>query len=195
MPSRPHLLNAISLQFPILYCTTMDSDYQVLANGFPCFNEIVDGEHSHAVIISGGYINRGGYPSSNWSIPYWAISKRTFPVHYHAFKMRKYAQRYFSIMTYRFNRRFNLSTLPMGLLCAPVNAQPQSADSPPSGIIVFMEKKPKEREPTALSFSVFPIRKLCELPVWRDTHFREMRDEPFLCLPIIVLPIHPLVQR
>jgi len=44
---------------------------------------------------------------------------------YHAFKFRKYAQRYFSTVTYRFNRRFNLAELPMRLLRAATNTGPR----------------------------------------------------------------------
>jgi hypothetical protein len=44
---------------------------------------------------------------------------------YHAVKFRKYAQRYLSTVTYRFNRLFNLATLPMSLLRADVTTGPR----------------------------------------------------------------------
>ncbi|MBW9248791.1 MAG: hypothetical protein GJU72_06910 [Acidithiobacillus ferriphilus] len=41
------------------------------------------------------------------------------------FKFRECAQRYLSTMAYRFNRRFNLATLPMSLLRAAGNIRPR----------------------------------------------------------------------
>jgi hypothetical protein len=51
--------------------------------------------------------------------------KTGFSGAYHTFKFRKYAQRYLSTMTHRFNRRFRLEALPMSLLRAAVSVGPR----------------------------------------------------------------------
>jgi hypothetical protein len=43
---------------------------------------------------------------------------------HHAFHFAKYACRYLAAFVYRFNRRFNLKTLPQRLLAAAITAQP-----------------------------------------------------------------------
>ena len=44
---------------------------------------------------------------------------------YHAFDFSKYAYRYLAAIAYRFNRRFQLSTLPQRLLVAAVSTGPR----------------------------------------------------------------------
>lgn len=47
---------------------------------------------------------------------------------YHSFDFAKYAPRYLAAFAYRFNRRFQLDTLPMRLLVASVTIGPRPAD-------------------------------------------------------------------
>jgi hypothetical protein len=44
---------------------------------------------------------------------------------YHSFDFAKYASRYLAAFTYRFNRRFQLATLPTRLLVAAANIGPR----------------------------------------------------------------------
>jgi len=45
---------------------------------------------------------------------------------YHAFDFQKYSERYLATIAYRYNRRFQLSTLPRRLLVATVAVGPRS---------------------------------------------------------------------
>ncbi|TQN49646.1 hypothetical protein DLNHIDIE_03055 [Acidithiobacillus thiooxidans ATCC 19377] len=100
--------------------TTLDEKCQVLTDGLPCFNGIADAGWGHAVIFSGGRKPRD-LPQFSWINTVLGNLKASLSGAYHAFKFRKYAQRYLSTVTYLFNRRFNLAMLPMSLLRAAVN--------------------------------------------------------------------------
>ena len=104
--------------------STLDTECQVLTDGLPCFNGIADAGRSHAVIVAGGRKPRD-LPQFGWVNTVLGNLKTGLSGAYHAFKFRKYAQRYLSTTTYRFNRRFNLATLPMSLLRAAVNIGPR----------------------------------------------------------------------
>ena len=105
--------------------STLDTECQVLTDGLPCFNGITDAGRSHAVIVAGGRKPRD-LPKFWWVNTVLGNLKTGLSGAYHAFKFRKYAQRYLSTITYRFNRRFNLATLPMSLLRAAVNIGPRT---------------------------------------------------------------------
>lgn len=45
---------------------------------------------------------------------------------YHAFNFGKYAARYLAAISYRFNRRFRLDTLPQRLLVAAITCMPHT---------------------------------------------------------------------
>ncbi|MCR2831982.1 IS1595 family transposase [Acidithiobacillus ferrooxidans] len=104
--------------------STLNTDCQVLTDGLPCFNGIADAGRSHAVVVAGGRKPRD-LPQFGWVNTVLGNLKTGLSGAYHAFKFRKYAQRYLSTMTYRFNRRFNLATLPMSLFRAAVNTGPR----------------------------------------------------------------------
>ena len=104
--------------------STLDTECQVLTDGLPCFNGIADAGRSHAVIVAGGRKPRD-LPQFRWVNTVLGNLKTGLSGAYHAFKFRKYAQRYLSTMTYRFNRRFNLAALPLSLLRAAVNSGPR----------------------------------------------------------------------
>ncbi len=104
--------------------STLDTDGQVLTDGLPCFKGIADAGRSHVVIVAGGRKPRD-LPQFWWVNTVLGNLKTGLSGAYPAFKFRKYAQRYLSTMTYRFNRRFNLAALPMSLLRAAVNTGPR----------------------------------------------------------------------
>lgn len=100
--------------------STLDTECQVLTDSPPCFNGIADAGRSHTVIAAGGRKPRG-LPQFWWINTVLSNLNTGLSGAYHAFKFRKYAQRYLSIMTYR----FNLAALPMRLLRAAVNIGPR----------------------------------------------------------------------
>ena len=104
--------------------SALDKECQVLTDGRPCFNGIADAGRSHAMIVAGSRKPRD-LPQFGWVNTVLGNLKTGLSGAYHAFKFRKYAQRYLSIITYRFNRRFNLATLPVSLLRAAVNIGPR----------------------------------------------------------------------
>ena len=104
--------------------STLDTECQVLTDGLPGFNGIADAGRLHAVIVAGGRKPRD-LPQFRWVNTVLGNLKTSPSGAYHAFRFRKYAQRYLSTMTYRFNRRFNLAALPMSLLRAAVNTAPR----------------------------------------------------------------------
>ena len=106
--------------------SALDKEFQVLTDGLPCFKRIADAGRSHAVIVAGSGKPRD-LPQFWWVNTILGNLKTGLSGTYHAVKCRKYAQRYLSIITYRFNRRFNLATLPMSLLRAAVNIGPRPA--------------------------------------------------------------------
>jgi hypothetical protein len=66
-------------------------------------------------------------PEFNWINTVLGNLKTSFGGAYHAFDFAKYGIRYLAAFVYRFNRRFNLDTLPMRLLTAAVNISPRPA--------------------------------------------------------------------
>ena len=104
--------------------STLDTECQVLTDGLLCFNGIADAGRAHAVVVAGGRKPRD-LPQFRWVNTVLGNLKTGLSGAYHAFKFRKYAQRYLSTMTYRFNRRFNLAALPLSLLRAAVNTGPR----------------------------------------------------------------------
>ena len=103
---------------------SLDPGCRVLTDGLGCFNGISDVGRQHDVIVAGGRKPRD-LPQFGWVNTVLGNLKTGLSGAYHAFKFRKYAQRYLSTVTYRFNRRFNLATLPMSLLRAAVNIGPR----------------------------------------------------------------------
>ena len=91
--------------------STLDTECQVLTDGLPCFNGIADAGRSHAVIVAGGRKPRD-LSEFGWVNTVLGNLKTGLSGAYHPFKLRKYAHRYLSIITYRFNRRFNLASYP-----------------------------------------------------------------------------------
>ena len=74
--------------------STLDTESQVLTDGLPCFNGIADAGRAHAVVIAGGRKPRD-LPQFRWvNTAVLANLKTGLSGAYHAFKFRKYAQRY-----------------------------------------------------------------------------------------------------
>ena len=97
----------------------------VLTDGLACFNGVADARCHHDVIVAGGRKPRE-LPQFLWVNTLLSNLKTSTSGAYHAFKFSKYAQRYLSAVTYRFNRRFRLADLPASLLRAAVSIGPRS---------------------------------------------------------------------
>ncbi len=97
----------------------------VLTDGLACFNGVADARCHHDVIVAGGRKPRD-LPQFLWVNTLLSNLKTSTSGAYHAFKFSKYAQRYLSAVTYRFNRRFRLADLPASLLRAAVSIGPRS---------------------------------------------------------------------
>ena len=97
----------------------------VLTDGLAYFNGVADAHCHHDVIVAGGRKPRE-LPQFLWVNTLLSNLKTSTSGAYHAFKFSKYAQRYLSAVTYRFNRRFRLADLPASLLRAAVSIGPRS---------------------------------------------------------------------
>lgn len=99
-------------------CTVVHSD------GLACFGAVKKVGCSHAPIIVGGRKPRE-LPEFQWVNTVLGNLKTSLCGAYHGFAFRKYAARYLGAFAYRFNRRFDLSTLHQRLLVAAVDCAPQ----------------------------------------------------------------------
>ena len=78
----------------------------------------------HYPIIVGGRKPKD-LPEFNWINTVLGNLKTSLSGAYHAFDFSKYGTRYLAAFAYRFNRRFNLATLPTRLLVVAVNCGPR----------------------------------------------------------------------
>jgi ISXO2-like transposase domain/Transposase zinc-ribbon domain len=98
----------------------------VISDGLACFSGVTDIGCRHKTIVEGGRKPKE-MPEFTWINTIIGNLKTSFSGAYHAFKFAKYGTRYLAAFVYRFNRRFNLETLPTRLLAAAVSCQPHSA--------------------------------------------------------------------
>jgi transposase-like protein len=99
-------------------CTVVHSD------GLACFRAVKTIGASHEPIVVGGRKPRE-MPEFQWVNTVLGNLKTSLSGAYHGFSFGKYAARYLGAFAYRFNRRFDLSTLHQRLLVAAVNCAPQ----------------------------------------------------------------------
>ena len=94
----------------------------VYSDGLGAFR-VLELEHAHTVIEGSG---RGRCEEDNarWVNVVLSNLKRSLDGAYHAFKFSKYAHRYLAEMQWRFNRRFDLTTLVPRLLAAAARLKP-----------------------------------------------------------------------
>lgn len=98
----------------------------VISDGLACFAGVTAAGCLHQPIVVGGRKPKV-LPEFNWINTVLGNLKTSFGGAYHAFDFSKYGVRYLAAFVYRFNRRFNLATLPMRLLAAAVNTSPRPA--------------------------------------------------------------------
>lgn len=98
----------------------------VVSDGLACFAGVTDVGCQHQRIVVGGRKPKE-LPAFQWVNTILGNLKTSLNGAYHAFDFAKYAERYLGAFTYRFNRRFNLHTLPQRLLVAAIASGPLPA--------------------------------------------------------------------
>jgi len=97
----------------------------VLSDGLACFAAVIEAGCQHQAIIVGGRKPKD-VPEFLWVNTILGNLKTSLGGAYHAFDFVKYAARYLAAFAYRFNRRFQLDTLPKRLLVAAIAIGPRS---------------------------------------------------------------------
>jgi ISXO2-like transposase domain/Transposase zinc-ribbon domain len=96
----------------------------VLSDGLACFGGVSAASCLHIPIVAGGR-KPDELPEFRWVNTVLGNVKTSLSGAYHAFDFGKYAGRYLAAIAYRFNRRFQLKTLPERLLVAAVGTGPR----------------------------------------------------------------------
>ena len=97
---------------------------RVISDGLACFAGVIDAGCQHQPTIVGGRKPKD-LPQFRWINTLLGNLKTGFGGAYHAFDFAKYGSRYLAAFAYRFNRRFHLESLPMGLVAAAVSIGPR----------------------------------------------------------------------
>lgn len=105
----------------------LSSDCRVLSDGLACFTAVTEAGCQHHPMVAGGRKPKE-LPEFLWINTILGNLKTSLGGSYHSFGFAKYAPRYLAAFAYRFNRRFQLDTLPMRLLVASVTIGPRPAD-------------------------------------------------------------------
>jgi hypothetical protein len=95
----------------------------VFSDSLACFAAVTQAGCTHQPTVVAGRKPRD-LPQFQWINTVLGNLKTSLNGSYHAFNFRKYAARYLAAFTYRFNRRFDLSTLHERLLVAAVRCAP-----------------------------------------------------------------------
>jgi hypothetical protein len=104
--------------------TNLASGCAVLSDGLACFAAVTEAGCQHHAIIIGGRKPKD-LPEFLWVNTVLGNLKTSLGGAYHAFDFAKYASRYLAAFAYRFNRRFQLDTLPRRLLVAAIAVGPR----------------------------------------------------------------------
>lgn len=105
----------------------LNADCTVRSDGLACFGGVTAAGCLHTPLIAGGRKPKE-LPEFHWVNTVLGNVKTSLNGAYHAFDFSKYAHRYLAAIAYRFNRRFNLSTLHQRLLIAAATTGPRSED-------------------------------------------------------------------
>ena len=102
----------------------LSSGCTVLSDGLAGFRGVTAANCLHIPIVAGGR-KPDELPEFRWINTVLSNVKTSLSGTYHAFNFVKYAKRYLAAIAYRFNRRFQLKTLPQRLLVAAVSTGPR----------------------------------------------------------------------
>lgn len=95
----------------------------VFSDGLACFSAVTEAACIHQPTVAAGRKPRD-LPEFKWINTVLGNLKTSLSGSYHAFGFQKYAARYLAAFSYRFNRRFDLSTLNQRLLVAALCCGP-----------------------------------------------------------------------
>ncbi|WP_017926939.1 transposase, partial [Thioalkalivibrio sp. HL-Eb18] len=95
----------------------------VHSDGLACFRAVARADCRHQPTVVAGRKPQD-LPEFQWINTVLGNLKTSLSGSYHAFAFAKYAARYLAAFAYRFNRRFDLATLPARLLVAAVHCRP-----------------------------------------------------------------------
>ena len=109
---------------------SLASSAQVLSDGLQCFRAVTAGGAAHEPISMSELTGRQAAQHPKFKAVNTVLGnlKTAFSGTYHAFAFRKYADRYLAEVQYRFNRRFDLSTILKRLVRAAVSTGPRPHD-------------------------------------------------------------------
>lgn len=97
---------------------------EVYSDGLGAFRAAIDSDHAHTVIDAGGGRAATEVDGARWVNIVMGNVKRALDGTYHAFKFRKYTERYLGEAMYRFNRRFRLGAMVPRLVVAAARCKP-----------------------------------------------------------------------
>lgn len=95
----------------------------VHSDGLACFRAVTQADCRHQPTVVAGRKPKD-LPEFQWINTVLGNLKTSLSGSYHAFAFAKYAVRYLAAFAYRFNRRFNLATLPARLLVGAAHCRP-----------------------------------------------------------------------
>jgi hypothetical protein len=101
------------------------STAHVVSDGTACFYQVKQVGATHERYVTGSGRAAAKMPQFRWVNTMLGNLKTAFAGTFHSIAHKKYAHRYLACFSYRFNRRFDLSTIMTRLLRAAVATQPQ----------------------------------------------------------------------
>ena len=100
----------------------------VYSDGLACFNAVTQAGCTHECTVVARRKPKD-VPELQWINTVLGNLKTSLSGSYHSFGFRKYAAQYLGTFAYRFNRRFDLKTLPQRLMVAAAQCGPHSQRS------------------------------------------------------------------
>ena len=97
----------------------------VVSDGLQCFTQVTQVGALHERYVTGGGRQAAQTPQLRWVNTMLGNLKTALAGTYHSFDHAKYAARYLAEFSYRFNRRFDMATMPARLLRAAATTPPQ----------------------------------------------------------------------
>lgn len=98
----------------------------VLSDRLACFGAVTLADCAHQSTVVAGRKPKD-VPELQWINRVMGNLKTGLSGRYHGFGFRKYAKQYLGAFAYRFNRRFDLRTLPQRMLVAALQLRPTPA--------------------------------------------------------------------
>lgn len=107
---------------------TLAGSAQVWSDGLACFRGVTASGAAHSAVVMRGLTGRESAQHPAFRAVNTVLSNLKTAINgtYHAFDFHKYADRYLAEVQYRFNRRFNLSTILQRLVRAAVTTAPRT---------------------------------------------------------------------